>query len=294
MATGWLSEELRLHHLKLNHHNNRVFYCCQWRLPHWVFLLFRLLLAGYALYAIIIIVHGWKIYYAFTIWSYTILVAHLVLTALLSLVFFKEGRNGLLGGVATTTRFGLPLTESQEERGCVNGGYTGPETSSSSEVLASHGLFDTQPASTPFYFKISWALSTMVFVSAPIVTIVFWTILWPNLNHGKGVGIGDINVHALNFGFVILDNLMSARPVRLMHAVYAMLYGFAYLTFTIVLWSLNHDIVIYPFLNWGIPQVSVPTSTGLCFIALPVIQLCYYGLYRLKRVLFQKFYGYEV
>ena len=67
--------------------------CAQWRIPHLVFCIFRVLLAGYCVYGnlhnlIENFDHGDTLKF-FTIWSHTVLTAHTVLAALLAICFYK-------------------------------------------------------------------------------------------------------------------------------------------------------------------------------------------------------------
>ena len=166
----------------------------------------------------------------------------------------------------------------------INGGGSSSTSSSLSSTggtapgMLDGGVVFSPPAATPWYVRLSWALATVASVAAPVVTIVFFATLW----HGGHLGMGNINVHVLNLVFVVFDHVVSARPVRLVHAAYVLVYGTCYLVFNYTIY-VTKGVIVYPILDWGKnPGGAVATGLILCLVGIPLVQLFYYGLYRLK------------
>ncbi|XP_059153805.1 uncharacterized protein LOC131939495 [Physella acuta] len=153
---------------------------------------------------------------------------------------------------------------------------------------------DSVSLHTKIYFKISWCLSDVVSVSAPIVTIIFFCALYPQMKSTTSglLDIQNTNVHALNFVFVIIDHMISARPIRLLHCLSPLIYGAIYIVFSVIYWSFDKNRhIIYPgVLDWNKPGVAVPVALGLAVVAIPLLQLAYFGMYRAKCVIHKKLY----
>lgn len=170
---------------------------------------------------------------------------------------------------------------------------------SASRRLSSYESFrrfndETMSLSTPFYFRVSWCLADIVSVSAPIVTVIFFTALYPLVKDrpAEGLDIQNTNVHALNFVFVVIDHMISPRPIRLLHFIAPLIYGCVYIIFSVIYWSTDHvNHVIYPgVLDWNYPGVAVGVSLGLAVVAIPLLQLLYFALYQLKSWIHKRLY----
>ncbi|XP_005110223.1 uncharacterized protein LOC101863547 [Aplysia californica] len=318
MAASILREEFRLKHFRLNHHNDRAFYCGQWKLPHIVFVLARVLLAGYSVYAMIHLVvnhyeNGNKgaLMRFFTVWSYILLMIHLVYAALLSIVFFRPGRQGIQGD-DSEKQAGVPMTNRNAISTISNGGKDGhtAENGHNGGVVIGDGSKKKSPTpgeheivfgndtslSTAWYFKLSWVLSNFITCAAPVVTIIFFVAIYPKQNKNESsVGLQDLNVHALNFVFVVVDHLISARPVRLLHAYLPIIYGLVYIIFSVIYWSTDHkNHVVYEILDWNKPGIAFAVTVGLAVVAIPLLQFAFFGLYRLKLYICKKVHGYDL
>ena len=140
-----------------------------------------------------------------------------------------------------------------------------------------------------WHFKLSWLISNIACASAPVVTIIYFAALYNPDEPESAMNIHNTNVHALNLVFVLIDHLLAARPVRLLHLLYALLWGALYIVFNVVYWSNDRvNNIIYDILDWNKPGVAVGVTAGLCFIFLPLVQLLYFGLYHLKLFIYKK------
>ena len=150
-------------------------------------------------------------------------------------------------------------------------------------------MFAHKDDQVTWYMKITWVLADILYVFALVVTIVYFTALYPLVGETNFI---DINVHGINSVFVLLDAFLVARPVRLLHIVYPLIYGAIYVLFSTVYWSTNKEVnVLYPgVLDWNHPTQTAIVISGLCFIALPLLHMLHFGIYRLRLFMFRKMY----
>ncbi|KAH9503744.1 hypothetical protein Btru_066536 [Bulinus truncatus] len=352
-----LRREFQVRKLWYSYKNERVFYCCQWRWPRPVFVAIRVFLALYTIYGFI---HMFVDHYArdspqqaavsgtqhvsefkkpimvfFTVWSYIMLTGHMVLAAVLCIVFYKraeadmtkfklrpvsiiEKRSDDNTELSDAKKQDLPSAEIQTFTGQTDKTYVpvsdnrqGKELTASAESddaarngsgkrVSSYESFrryhtEQMSLSTPLYFKISWCLSDIVSAMAPIVTIIFFVALYP-LKKNKpaaGLDIQDTNLHTLNLVFVVVDHLVSPRPVRLLHFAAPVIYGAAYVVFSAIYWATDHvnHVVYKNVLDWNTPGVAAGVTLGLALVAIPFMQLCFFLLYQLKCVIHRKLYA---
>jgi hypothetical protein len=133
----------------------------------------------------------------------------------------------------------------------------------------------------PFHIKIDSLLFCVAAPVAFIVTVVYFTAVFP-MRH-RGVSIEDVNVHMMNSVLIILELTFAALPIRLLHAVYTWLYGFIYVAFSAVYWSFNHANVMYPgVLDWNHPTTTVVVLVVLMFVGVPILQMLLFLIYRLR------------
>ncbi|XP_048252708.1 uncharacterized protein LOC125380963 [Haliotis rufescens] len=128
--------------------------------------------------------------------------------------------------------------------------------------------------------SISWIFANVVFVFVIVVTAVYYTAICP-----KDVTCGryfNINVHALNTVFIIVDVVISARPVRMCHVVYPFIIGFIYVMFSVFFWASDHTHVIYRVvLNWNKPGMTAGVLIGAS-IGIVLLHALHLGIYKLK------------
>ncbi|XP_046339646.2 protein rolling stone-like isoform X1 [Haliotis rufescens] len=128
--------------------------------------------------------------------------------------------------------------------------------------------------------SISWISTNIVFVFVIVVTAVYYTAMCP-----KDVTCGryfNINVHALNTVFIIVDVVISGRPVRMCHVVYPFIFGFIYVMFSVFFWASDHTHVIYRVvLNWNKPGMTAGVLIGAS-IGIVLLHALHLGIYKLK------------
>ena len=94
----------------------------------------------------------------------------------------------------------------------------------------------------------------------------------------------DINLHDITSIIVLIDNTISAYPVRILHVIYPFIFGFTYATFTLIYYAVDpkHDAPYPGLIDWNQPGISIGIFVAFGLGLLPVIQLFWYGFYRFK------------
>ena len=132
--------------------------------------------------------------------------------------------------------------------------------------------------------KVAWFFYTIASNNSFMVTVVYWSLLY----NGFKIGAVDVSFHLLNSVFMLTEACLSAVPVRLLHVVYAELYGVLYLIFTVVYWlsggtNTNGDNFIYPIVDYEAkPYDAVLLILLYALVGLPASQLINFGLFKLR------------
>lgn len=188
-----------------------------------------------------------------THWSYLVLTAHLLVATIISLLHVFDDNSGI--------------------RIALNSGDQG---------------IIYRRTSNPFYMKISWLLFAIASGAAFIVTLIYFSALFPQ----RGISylsVVDINLHLMNSVVVILEFIVAALPVRLLHGVYLFLYGLIYIVFSVIYWSVDHSHVLYPgVLDWNYPGRTMGYMLLLAFVGIPLLQSLLFGMYSLKLFIYRK------
>lgn len=101
----------------------------------------------------------------------------------------------------------------------------------------------------------------------------------------------SINSHVLNSFLVLSDIMLNRAPIRIQHAHMPVIFLSIYITFTLIYWGAggtNHKghMYIYRVLDYsGRPGTAAIAICVVALIAVPLIQVFLYGLYRLKTAL---------
>ena len=144
-----------------------------------------------------------------------------------------------------------------------------------------------------WYMKLDWILYNITLPISIVVTLVFFTLLYPDMPHENGVDIFNIHVHALNSVFSILELFLCSIPTRLAHIIYPVIYGVIYILFSVFYWVKNHDHVIYEHvLDWNEPGRTLVVVVLLALVVLPTLQCVMFVLYKLRVYVCKRlFYG---
>ena len=135
--------------------------------------------------------------------------------------------------------------------------------------------------------KVAWFFYIIASNNSFMVTIVYWSFLY----NGFKIREPDVAFHLLNSVFMLTETCLSAVPVRLLHVVYAELYGVLYVILTVVYWrsggtNINGDNFIYPILDYeNKPYAAAVLIIVYGLAGLPASQLIIFGLFKLRRYL---------
>lgn len=328
MAGQVFKEEFRLRNFFYHFSDKTAFYRCQWKWPHWVYVSIRFLLAAYALFGFILELinyydtakirdksqnnsalrdnddedrdfddwdtrRPWCVY--FTMWTYVVLMAHLTLAALFSVLFYREenahqlaySKNKIARSAAEDSSVEFPSGDESEPlitaADIPHSLRPGPSSRSSSLSSA------RRRKHLPWFLKLSWFLSNVISSCALMVTTIFFMALY----EGGPVDVYNTNTHILNTVFVVLDHLISARPVRLLHWPAPVIFGACYVLFSYMFWTFDHvnHVVYEGLMDWNKPGQAALNCFILALVVNPLSHSFYFIIYRLKLWLFDKIYS---
>lgn len=132
-----------------------------------------------------------------------------------------------------------------------------------------------------WYHKLQWFLFNIVSVIAVIVTGSYWLFVFDSTR--RAVNLSDLNAHILNTVFILIEHSLSCMPVRLLHVVYPILFESVYVIATVLHWAMIVDTPLYTVVNYTEEPGRILGLFALAiFIFQPLIQLCLYGIFRLK------------
>ncbi|KAK3593932.1 hypothetical protein CHS0354_011536 [Potamilus streckersoni] len=303
--TRLILEEFKLRNLWFYHDRKEDFYRAQWRWNPWIFIVYRLLAAFYSTGCLLAVtvtsigepgVHNIMVY--LTIWTYSLLTLYFVLAAILALFchLYKEThRNEVsISVLAHSSHIKTgPLdnksfvVEEDTLNTCsgqadVRNVSKDPTIDSSLSISSSYKL--------PWYMKLTWFLANVVYVFAIIVTIIYFSAVYPTLGMA-GTNINDLNMHAFNTLLVMIDALVVARPVRLLHFVDAVIYGLLYCVFSVIYWSADktRNVLYKNVLDWNQPGIAIGVMAGLAIVVVPLLQFMHFFIFRLRLYLSERF-----
>ncbi len=147
----------------------------------------------------------------------------------------------------------------------------------------------------PVFYRISWILWSTVANGAPIVSIVYFSALYPQIYHpGEFPNYIDFNFHGINSLIILLELLISALPIRILHFIFVIIWGTAYLIMSLFIYFFYNKKPIYPkVLDWNHPGSTAIIVCGLLFLCAPLMQCTLFAMYRLRVKLFKWLYDFD-
>ncbi|XP_026284897.1 protein rolling stone-like isoform X2 [Frankliniella occidentalis] len=127
-----------------------------------------------------------------------------------------------------------------------------------------------QAPSLPLLHRLYWVLNTISITVAIGITCTYWVAVYDPSEHV--LDALNILVHAANSALMLVDVLMSAHPLRLLHAFWPLLFVFVYLSFSLVYFLAGGTdrmdrTCVYPVLDWERPtRTTVVCVLGLSFV----------------------------
>lgn len=265
----------------------------QWQWPAWVYIVIRVLISLYTIGILIFFFirnSGYTVMQFLTVWTYILLTLHFFVTALIS-VLHHFRRTSPSASVDNEHKDGSRENPGFViEKGQIE--IENPQTCTEDRCSSSEKFQNALNDNITWYMKLSWLLADIVQVFSICVTAIYFSAIYPTLNANVSEIelFVDFNVHAVNSVLVLIDLLVCARPVRILHFIYPSVYGMVYVTFSVVVFEVS-GTVIYNVLDYTQPVYPVVTVISMALVAIPLLQLAIYGIYRLKDYLFGRIYN---
>jgi len=278
-------EEFAFRRLKLAHPYFSAFATSPW-LPLPVFLIYRLIAAFYFL--------SWLIYSGFndgnywflylSNWVLTFVTAHFLLAMFITTHYccgagVEDDPAGYGPRRFRSETYIVGL--SSEDEG--DGGDEGEGTS--------YAKAKDEDNELTFWYKASWVSFTIASVNSLVVTITYWSAVYPGV---KVDGL-IVNEYILATVFMLIEVTFSNIPIRLLHFIYSHVFGSIYVLFTVIYWAAggedkvgNH--YIYKSLNYeDYPGAAIFTVFFVLIIMQFMLHVFLFILFRFRAWLVSKF-----
>ncbi|XP_046339632.2 protein rolling stone-like [Haliotis rufescens] len=303
-----IRNEFRLCNFGLNFHHPEYFGTSQWRWPRPVYLIYRLVMAGYTLFALIYALARveagssepstepvFNVMAYLTNWSYLVLTFHFFIAFVVAVVCYIHEKSTKTYPVAKSAPSKQASVTAVDKRN--NGMESHVKSTVEADIETNRGLTkseskppdasETQDSKlTPWYSKISWILANITSDTAIIVTSIYFGALY---KPSSGITLSNLNVHGLNSVFIIIDNVVSARPVRILHVFHTWIYAAVYIIFSLIYWATDRAVIYKYVLDWSTPGSTVGIMLGVVVLAF-ILQVGYFGLYQLTLFIYSKIY----
>ncbi|XP_063422567.1 protein rolling stone-like isoform X1 [Mytilus trossulus] len=272
--------EFKLKNFRFPCSKPEALYTCQWKWHRAIYWTIRVIMAAYALGAVMTVYvmsvgekHVVLVY--LTIWTFTLLTIHLWIATVIT-IFYRPTMN----------------KSGEKMHGVTNPDFlpSSVESTLSQTADSNRNNIEEDKRYIPWFLKLSWLLGDVVLSFEIVVSIIYFVFLFPD-KENRGVLINDMNMHAMNTVFVLIDFFISARPVYLLHVIYPIIYGTIYAIFSAIYWTQDHvNNVLYSVLDWNSPGNAVGLVVILAVVILPLFQLIFFGLHRLKLKIYYHLY----
>ena len=134
-----------------------------------------------------------------------------------------------------------------------------------------------------WFHKLQWALYNMSAVAITLVCLSFWIFVAPSQTAEKNFQPIGFYIHAIGIIIAVLDLLMSAFPVRILHFIYPLLYMLAYGLLNLILHWTGVNSQVYNVLDW---EANVGLAAGIIaafILVLPfIVQCILFGFYCIR------------
>ena len=122
--------------------------------------------------------------------------------------------------------------------------------------------------------QFQWVLFNYNAGIAPLITIIFWTLL----SKGDDYGYRNLFVHMFNVFFFTLDNVFSATPMRHSHVVIPTICGIIYLIANAI-YCVVEDETIYGITDWNNDfWVALIVAASSVLLGIPFMFALQYGI----------------
>ncbi|CAF1055615.1 unnamed protein product [Brachionus calyciflorus] len=140
--------------------------------------------------------------------------------------------------------------------------------------------------------KVSWLLYNIIVISAIVVTVGYFTyvVLMDIQTEPTWIAeIGNLHRHGVNSLVAIVDIVVLAYPVRILHFVYTSIYGWCYALITFLYWTQNPEKnIVYEQIDYKKPMQILGIYVILTTLTF-VMQIFHFFAYQFKLYLKEKY-----
>ena len=153
--------------------------------------------------------------------------------------------------------------------------------------------YDLPGTQMRWYLKVYFFLFSLVICTCTFVVFTFWTVLFPRVGSLKGFTRYEsyllVDRHGINLILIMIEFTFNSHPVRFLHFIYTALFLLMYIIYNLIYWSESNRLIYGDVLNYGkYPGFVVALIASTVFLVLPIIQLLWYGAFRLRRRIAKK------
>ena len=132
--------------------------------------------------------------------------------------------------------------------------------------------------------SVVWLLHSVAQTGAICITILFWAALAPSATPGSLGDPFNIAIHAVNSVLFLIEVFVIAFPMRLLHFVYPMIFGIAYVIATLIFHATGITSAVYPVLDWeNDPGIAAAFSVG-GVVGAVIVHSGMFGLHYLRKL----------
>ncbi|KAJ8960263.1 hypothetical protein NQ318_003988, partial [Aromia moschata] len=117
-------------------------------------------------------------------------------------------------------------------------------------------------------YPLYWIVHGAATASGFVISIIFWSVLYESSSSFTAM---NFFVHGSNSILLMIDLWIIAHPIRILHFVYPILFGLAYMIFSIAyyFYDTNRGGVgyVYFILNWAEPLYATLVIIGVLILA---------------------------
>jgi len=155
---------------------------------------------------------------------------------------------------------------------------------SSRSTISDYGI-EQQSKTTSCVGVLTWIARDAVAPAAVMVTILYWSLLFPLFGYTTFV---DVHLHLINAVIILADLWLSRLPYWLLHFPAPLTFLCAYVFFAAIYYvtggyAPGHKDYIYPWLDFGRLDVTIPIILLVVFVIFPAVHACLWLFERAAR-----------
>ena len=237
---------------------------------------------------VVFILHPWPYY--MTNWSLTILLLHLWSLTLITFYFFNYKESEILKKIFNKIDLKDIEAVNHHQQQFIE------ETHNLNNDVSVQVIIKAKKPSKliRILISISWVLYNIAAITAVVVTASYFSYVYINdlqVEPTISYLIGNLHRHGFNTLVILIDIAIIAYPIRFLHFIYTLGFGFSYSIVTFSYWLLNKkDNIIYVTLDYNKPIMVILFLTILVFLTF-LLQFSHYLIYRFKFYVKEKLYS---